>query len=518
MMFKNKNAHSMHGKNDAILLLLFLVVSVTVILKSLFFSNGYVGADGCNYLSLAQNLLEHGSFKVNSMMAKQERALFAIWPVGYPVLIYLVAKITGLTVFLASKLLSILFVAGILLIFRRLFGDDAPVFSCLILLFPFVEIVSHTFSEVPFIFGMLWYCTGVGNCFEQDKVQWLNIMNITLAGIFLFVVRYVGLFSVGFTGCLILYYFFMKRYKKSASLTVSAVIVFSFACLYLYNNYVQTGYMTGMIRGDAHETIPGMLWMIVRAIFGEMNFLVLGFGATLKSLTFFVLTFTIQVALFFYLVRDKKIRMSDMNISGCAYRSFIAVGCFYYFSIMSARMLATLSNLEYRFMFPGTFLILLGVLGCISVTNHDKFHQYKKFIVVIALISFCFGNVQPFIKNPSLLKNSISYYENIAKLTTIADKIPPGSVVVFGDRNLAYMRTDLSIASPFYTPNFKEQEDWPTFLNRIEDKYKGRRIYAMLQYTNFFMSRDVDNLHKAYDQTVVQFILENFDNELVTIK
>ena len=91
------------NKKDYLLITVFIIVSCFIILKSYYTSHGYLTSDSINYLALAQN------FKVGNGLIDSEGNFFSKWPLGYPFLIYVLANISGLSVFWASKVLNIFF-------------------------------------------------------------------------------------------------------------------------------------------------------------------------------------------------------------------------------------------------------------------------------------------------------------------------------------------------------------------------------------------------------------------------
>ena len=120
----NKSPDFKIYREDWYLLIIFIMMAIAIVVKSYFHPDGYLSPDSANYLKLAQNLLEGNGYYVSAYSITgtgQDRELFAAWPIGYPTLIFVVAKLTGLSVFWASKFLNILLIGIILGIFRKLF-------------------------------------------------------------------------------------------------------------------------------------------------------------------------------------------------------------------------------------------------------------------------------------------------------------------------------------------------------------------------------------------------------------
>jgi len=122
----NKSPNFKIYREDWYLLIIFIMMAVAIVVKSYFHLDGYLSPDSTNYLKLAQNLLEGNGYYVSAYGSTgQDREFFAAWPVGYSTIIFVVAKLTGLSVFWASKFLNILLIGIILGIFRNLFKHNA---------------------------------------------------------------------------------------------------------------------------------------------------------------------------------------------------------------------------------------------------------------------------------------------------------------------------------------------------------------------------------------------------------
>lgn len=506
--------------NDRVIIIVFLVQSVAIVLKSTLYSHGYLTADGCNYLSLAQNLLENNSFETNSFAGVKERVFFSVWPVGYPFLIFVIAKVTGISVFWSSKMLNILFIALIILTFRTLFKDKAYLYSLILLLAPFSEIFCYTFSEVPFISCLLFFSILICHIIKNDNVRLSDSILLILFSVLVFLSRYIGIFTVGCILLLAIYFFLKKQYRNSSMLFCSSFLSFGFMSLYFYNNYIRTGFITGMPRGSKpYENIFDFVWMISRGLFCEINMITLGVGNSLMSGTIFLLFLFVQVVFWVFFITNRRRTIGVFHFlqlkSGTV---FVLLGLFYIVAIISARSISYFGDLDFRYLFPGTFFIIVGIVNIMTVNlNSLQIKQFEKYVFAIAIISFVYGNVRPIFINVLSGEENVTYTKEMSRIVNSVESLESGSVVIFGDRNLAYLRTDLSIASPFYTPNFPAKESWDVFLQRIEGKYSGRRIYVMLKDSNFLNSYEEDELLLKYDKSVVDVIVKNKHRALFQI-
>ena len=161
------------------------------------------------------------------------------------------SKLTGISVFWASKLVNIVLIAGILFVFLKLFGKFAYIYGFILLFGSYIEIYRYTWSEAPFIFGLVIFAAAISKLvIDQPSTSngWiLSVLAIWLASLVMFFSRYIGAFSVGIVGILGLYFIFIKRNPKIGFALISASILNSIIVLaYLYNNGIKTGYSTGI--------------------------------------------------------------------------------------------------------------------------------------------------------------------------------------------------------------------------------------------------------------------------------
>jgi hypothetical protein len=506
--------------NLFLIIFVFIVLALSVLIQSYYYDHGFVSPDGTYYLSVAQNLLDNRSLMVNTIAGENERVFYSMWPSGYPIMIYLVAKVTGVSVFLASKLLNILFIGGIMLVFYKLFKDDAYIYSFILLLAPIAYMASGTLSEIQFIFGLLWFCVALTALLDSRNNTTMHFISITSACIFLFLSRYIGYFCVGVLSVACLNFLYIKDYRKFFVSSASIITTSLFISGYLLHNYVQSGYITGMPRFPPIESSFELVSMLVRSILAEINLLTLGLGTTLKSIVLFIFTFAIQIFLMYYFLKELKLHdFKNHNHKDNVCIVFIVVAAMYYMAIVYTRFTTYFTELNYRFMFPGTFLMLIGLTCFIMQSNIEKLRlNFVKFFIVVSILSFLVGTGLPFGKHITSNSEKMTYKERINHILEVTQDIPENSVVIFGDRNLLYLRNDLSIASPIFIPNFPEAETWDDFLERLKVKHPLRKYYVMIKGTNFFESIQKASLLNNYHESVVDFILQNKDQVLFEIQ
>ena len=504
-------------KQDGYQILIFLIFSISVILKSYF--QGYLSPDSAEYLALAQNLLNGNGYFLftgywlSANNTGQEGNFFAVFPAGYPTLIYIVSKLTGFSVYWASKLLSILIVMGILLFFRNLFNKDAYIYSLIILFASYLEIFSYTWSETIFIFSLVWFSFSLHKVIKSPINSWPIFINLTMASIALFLSRYIGAFSIGVIGSLALYnLFIMKDYKRAFILLTVSLVSFILISIYLYNNYLETGSPTGIIRFAAPETNFYLLLKLVKAIFAESVIPIHSIKAdtVLVFFIYFILQFGLIFILWFkYKSSIKKhlvfIKPNRLTLV------FSIIGLTYLFFIVLMRWFIYFDGYDFRLLAPGTFLLFIALISHILDIMTIKGKRILiYFLLLFSLISLLL-NLPRQGALDLLIDNNFNNSEyNITKqnILNLYQKVEKNSIVVFPHGYLKFIRLDLQLEVPYSLPYVKEKEEWSDFLNRI-DSTKSRQIYMMVP-------SKLDDT--SYSQSVIDAISKYKSNTLVLIQ
>ncbi|WP_069471997.1 hypothetical protein [Candidatus Marithrix sp. Canyon 246] len=484
-------------KEDWYLLIIFSMIAIAIFVKSYFNPDGFLTIDSTGYLALSQNLLDGNGFFVSFYgLTGNDREFFAIWPIGYSSLIYLTAKLTGLSVFWASKVLNIFLIGLILSVFRVLFKHNAYVYGFIFLFASSIEIFTYTWSETVFIFGLVWFGISIYMFMLEPKKLVLIYISLFVSSLFLFLSRYIGAFSFGLIGLLGLYYGFVKK-DKSKSIILITIASFNIVIMfgYLYHNYLQTGFPTGMPRIAAPETDGELFVMLLRAIISET---IIPMNSISKTA---MLIFWMQFSVLIYLI--VKYRTSIFNVLKNSQNNktrklvlvFISIGLVYLFFIILMRWLVQFDTYRARLLAPGSFLLFIAFIVYIEKFTTEKlFNEFKIFLLSFALLSY-------FINFPySVWKQDkqAMYNETIQNIEKKYADVDKNSIVVFGNIHLKYLYTDIQIGKPFYLPYYTNKESWSNFINRINPKHK-KDVYLVTSEYNKVKP-------KYYDQTIVNLV------------
>ena len=456
-------------KEDGYLVFIFILVASAIFLKSFFSSNGYISNDSTYYLSLAQNLLEGNGFYTPSPVSV-EREFFSIWPIGYPFLIYLFAKLTGVSVFVASKFLNVIFLGFILVIMRGLFKKNSYLYGLLLLSGSLLNVFSQTWSETAFIFGLVWFAASLYKFVNNSDKLFIIAISLFFSSLFLFLSRYIGAFSFGLVGLFGIYFGVKKNNKKYLILIVTSCISLLVIMGYLYHNFLETGFITGTTKQSSMETNSALLINLSKASFSEIiihqtdtyfreNFIFLAQYALIGFLTFKYRKRVFRPFLF-----SVKKNFSIPFIFGLT-------GITYLFSIVVIRWNVHLDSFGYRFLAPGFFLIFIAGINYMEKNMLKKYFNLFKLLLIFTTVCSWIYNVP---LNIIEMKGR-TYIETVEDIKTKYQKVERNSIVIFGSKHLNYLYTGLTASYPCTFPQCKT-ESWSEYFQRIDPENK-RTIY-----------------------------------------
>jgi len=495
-------------RQDWYLLIIFIMMAVAIVVKSYFNLDGYLSPDSSNYLKLAQNLLVGNGYYVSAYgITGQEREFFAIWPAGYPTLIFITAKLTGLTAFWASKLLNIFLIGVILGIFRALFKHNAYVYGLILLFSAYLEIFSYTWSETLFITALLWFSTSIYLFIVSPKQTTLLYFSIMLSALLLFTSRYIGAFSFGLIGLLGLYYSVVKRDRIKAVILISIAIVnIGIMFLYLYHNYTETGFPTGMKRIPSPETNLQLFYMLLKAMIAE-TLIPIQSMSTKAIMVFFV-----QFPIFGFLLwkyRKNILRTNNSTNQQPITLSFVlgTIGLVYLFFIILMRWVSQFDGYGYRLLAPGSFLLFIGIIFFTQQRGTKQFFNVLKgFLLLFAVLSYLL-NVPYKVWKSSTLNST--YFQAIEVLKEKYADVEKDSVIVFAPVHINYLYTDMRRRSPYSLPYRPYKEKWSDFLRRVNPQ-NTKNVY--LSVPEYKLPSE------KYDQSVVDFVRKYNEGTLVKIQ
>ena len=444
------------------MMLIAIMVCVTIsILSRAYFDLSYISPDSAQYLLAAREILRGNGFHVYPDW-------FAIWPIGYPALIAIVAFITRAEIYLASKILSIIIVWIIGLMLYKHFGRTAWAYAFVMLNVGFRYIFFYTWSETVFLLAMVLLTFWVADIVACDNVKASHYVKLTLAVLLLFLSRYIGAFALSVIGLLWLgnSYSAIRHKCKIAGrrviyLTISGIVSGVFILSYLLMNQKMTGYMTGIERVPAGP-MRELLLDLYRAMMIEMDYVFDTFFAIGPARLALLLWFGL-IGFFIYAISKSKkgIIARDKNI--ITPLCFIVIGIIYWVAIIIMRLASHFDDFDFRLLFSGSAMLFIGFIGLLTQNEKVKsflIHFSGKAIPVICLSGFL---LMMLVITPRLQGTAGYRQVKDTTLSTYA-AIPDGAMVLWGDTvHLLFMRDNLGAS--FVNP----EHDMASFWDEYQD-------------------------------------------------
>ena len=453
------------------LVLLFLSLCVIILFNTFVDPNGYLSPDSTFYLRLSKNLLAGDGFRIADYSAINGKSFFATWPVGYPIMISIMSKLTGLGIVWASKALNLLIIGLILLLFRYIFREKAQWAGLIFFIYANIQIFSYTWSEVPFILFLMLTALSLYKCVDSNgKIVWLA--GLLLSGIALFMMRYIGLITVGIIGLIAVVNLLRHRWLLSGKLLIIASLQLIFAALYLYHNKISTGYMTGMPRSLPGESNLELFNQLLSALKEEF--------ILINRWKPFVITLGLFLLLGIYLFNTRKKSHCDEKFDGL-WKYLLLTGAIYLAAIVTIRWFSNITPLDFRFLAPGSFLIILSLASYLQGKPSVKvMNSHVFYLVILAILSFNYipykYNIYKYLTTGKNYFQNASYIENTRTVLERYKGVEPNSVVIFGSIHLRYLRENI-IPTEIYNKSsledminyFTQKKDWNVYINIRDD-------------------------------------------------
>lgn len=484
--------------NLLILSFILLILVLGVFTNAYFYPNGYLTPDSVDYLRLAKSLLEGKGFDTHlSLGGENNSDFFTTWPVGYPILIAIVAFITNLKVFWASKILSIIALTGILVIFYKLFKEYAWIYALILLNASFLEIFSYTWSEVPFLFGLVLFLYGFNKYFNNQN--W-GLLLIIISILLLFLTRYIGGFGFIVIGIYLLYLF--KNNKKIDYYLFSFTFLIGLiCCLYLYHNYLEVGYFSGTSRPDPDQTFFSIFKKLSLPLITEICFPVTKkFGWLSVKIIMILFQIVILILIASKWFKSYCFIKKNNQIKKIWPISFLSAFV-YLFVLIVAGFTITRDPFNFRYLSPLTLLLLIGTLNWLYYSRRKWFCFIVYYFFVLGVISVLINiplkHFYNYFYEPQL---SVNYPEKIEKVKARYQSFKTPVLICFGSQHIKYINLDAFISEPFSKQG--KPLDAPSMNHFLESvkQFKGKVFVEIVD------SGYLQNNNKVYHPSVKKFM------------
>jgi len=461
------------GRSAAIGLAVGLLLASFTLWRSLAAPDGYLSPDSTNYLALSRALLAgHGFMSAGDGTFPAAAQPFTVWPVGYPVLIYLFARLSGASVFLSAKLLDGLLLAATTTMLGTAAGRGR---ALAIVLLPgcagFIEIYSYAWSEIPFIAFALAAAIAFARVVRgadkpggaKSDLAWSVFLALCCLGLFL--MRYIGAFALCLLGLAVLSSLLRRAWRMAGVQAVLLALTTSAILAYLHHNALLSGFSTGMARVAPTDDPSRRLAMLASALWSEVVLPVAEFdqGSALHWLLAGIEAAGL-VALAMSIRRQYSHPLRALSLDAFAL-GLLTTGGVYLVAIIYLRWTNQFDPYNFRLLGPGTLLVGAGLLQAALRSWPRAGGAITAFVAAMTALSLLSA------AHDSLDGSPPGYFASARRIERHAASIPPGSVVVFGDIELRYLRTDLFVTEPICPPWSDRTIEWSDFIQRLDQRH-----------------------------------------------
>ncbi len=384
--------------------LLFLLFVPVLLMRMNVESTRYCSPDSDYYLEVSRNILAGEGFtgpKVFDYNAEThqliplyaetpfghpdqyEKHFFAVWPLGYPISIVAVSALTSLEPLWASKLLNILLLAADFYLLYLIFAGSSYFPLYYFGSFTMLEICSYTWSENLFLPFFFLFILTIKRIHQSEKLVWKYILLFALSLIGMCLARYASVifFFAGLT--LMLWYYFKKETTKTKSLFWGLALGSLGVGAYLFNNYLQCGYLTGMPRVNTQDfTAYELIQRFFLGIFNQLHIIKQYRFSGTADMLLYLFTTGLQLALMIYIAFLIFFRSPDKPVKE-SNKLLVYTGFLYLIFLTYMTFTSTIDPFDYRTLIPFSFPVFIAVFN--ETEERLKAGKHQKAIVLTKL-------------------------------------------------------------------------------------------------------------------------------------
>lgn len=374
-----------------------LLVIVWVGLVSISATIIYVGHDGFTtfdsfvYLHNAENLVSlTGRFYTHPF--KGNAQFNTVWPLGYPLVIGFISKITTISFFWSSKIANWLAWVACLVLMYSINPKKSWFLSLFLLNGTYIKLFSYTWSEALFVTTELYFLH-ILNLSHVRTFNWRYFATLTVVMIILFLFRYIGIFSILVCAIVGVWCFYRGSYTKMKAYLVVSIVTSVFVVCYFMWNYSVSGFFTG--HGGRLTELPtaAKFVNIAEALFNELLIIKDLDRETYSLDVLFVAGLVFQIAVLSYCIYQWR-----KSFVKAVENTFLKIGVLssacYLFTMLAIWLFSDLESLYFRYMAPFSFPLFLAILNWVAQPqNHLFFKKVKYALTVLFLLGLL--NVLP---------------------------------------------------------------------------------------------------------------------------
>ncbi len=343
------------------LLFLWSIQVALVIIVAILNPNHYTTFDSGYYLASARFLMDGQGYLIQDGSVTVWNSVF---PMGYSLLIALVALGTGIKVLWASKIVNLLFSGLWLFYLNKWFGTKTALLTGSILLFGnFLKIWVHTWSEPSFLILLFFLLYHFQKMDSQPNLK--RGLTVLLLGIALMLIRYAGIFII-FLTLLVGFSSLYKRRFVLAKINFGLALGWtSFIALYfLINNLLGNSWYGGERFYGLNEFSTTFI-LFIKALINEI--LVFRNTDFMHLDAIFVFGLFAQSIVLFLAFKKMNFKPSFIHFKKDSITQYTFIfALMYLLFLVIIRLLSPFDEPGYRLMSPFSFLFLWILLYSFS--------------------------------------------------------------------------------------------------------------------------------------------------------
>ncbi|MBO4900630.1 MAG: hypothetical protein J5509_10120 [Lachnospiraceae bacterium] len=460
------------GKIDIcipMMVLLFIAISLNIY-KTAYLDGIYITADSDGYLREAVNLVAGNGFSYEGLAGYSSH--FANWPIIYPAMIAGMMLITGTNAYLASKLVAMAVIFGIMAVLFFTYKNDAWIYSLALTNAGFLGLAYNTWSEIPFILFMIIFGVALGKLVSEDDPKTVTYIVLGISAAAAFLTRYFGIFLWHVAGLFWLMILIGHLRNGKTQLRKLLLMAGSMAgagvlcVLYLIMNKLLNGYPTGVSRGIWWDDIVSLTNDLIDSLITEIfNIFSLDVPGFVEGLAYehkaLLIVFTVLLIVF--IIHKLLLRKTGPERYMNTHCVFIVMSAVYYVMFIAVRYRSSMDTFYFRFFAPATIFLVIGIMGLI-LEGHKPGRFCRIFAMAIAVIAVL--SVIDHTEKIMEAKGEKTYYE-IAASAWDRDysEIPKRSTVIWNplDYRSSWYRPDV------YSGELYMSDTWDS----LRERYYG---------------------------------------------
>ncbi|WP_029008271.1 hypothetical protein [Azospirillum halopraeferens] len=464
----------------AVLAAIFVLAAAGVLAASWTSPIGLLNIDSTLYLRLAAFLEEGRGFGAGVFKSAIDRGdtpfpYFAVWPVGYPVLIAAVSALTPADVFWASKLVNIAAIAAGLLMLHRVFGRHAVAPAALYLFATVWSMHAWSLAEAPFLPVQFLFFALLAALDDSDR-PWRLAAAAAAAALALFLLRYIGAYAFLIGGLAVLRATWWGRRRIAAALTVCFAVAGGLALLYLWHNQVQTGLWTGTLRVPNRVPPEDLALAMARSVWVVVNPVMQTAGPeSLRGVLLTLLFVGVPVLAVVVAGRRDRREWPVLDPFVDRFTGWAAVsGLVYLAALYGLRARQYFEAFDLRFLATGLVPIALWLFWRVLRRQGRAARVLTGAALGLGILSWLHNVALP---TADFVRAGGTPYPVVrAALAERFAALPEGSVYIFGfgRPEVFFLRPDVAVTHP--RVRFRGGQSWEEFLATLRPF--GRPVYA----------------------------------------